>query len=142
MKILFVCTGNTCRSPMAELFFNHHRRSIGKSPCAGSCGISTADGLTISANAAAVMKENQIDPDSFVSTAATHKIIDEADFIFTMTANHRRALVSALPEYAGKIFTLLGDEDVSDPFGQSVEVYRKTFEMMRPQLAKIAEEIP
>ena len=142
MKILFVCTGNTCRSPMAELFFNHHRRTIGKSPCAGSCGISTADGLPISANAAAVMLENEIDPDAFASTAATREIIDEADFIFTMTSGHRRALVSALPEHEGKIFTLLGDDDVSDPFGQSTEVYRQTFEMRRPRLTEIAEKMP
>ena len=142
MEILFVCTGNTCRSPMAELFFNHYRQTIGKSPCAASCGISTADSLPISANAGAVMQENGIEPGAFKSSAATLEQIDRADFIFTMTSSHRKALVSALPEYADKIFTLLGENDVSDPFGQNLEVYRSTFEMMRPTLIKLAEQLP
>ena len=88
------------------------------------------------------MQENGIEPGAFKSSAATLEQIDRADFIFTMTSSHRKALVSALPEYADKIFTLLGENDVSDPFGQNLEVYRSTFEMMRPTLIKLAEQLP
>ena len=88
------------------------------------------------------MLENGIDPSSFRSSAATLKAITEADAVYTMSSSHRNALITALPEFAGKISLLMGDRDVSDPYGQSVDVYRKTFEMMRPKLIEIAEELP
>lgn len=142
MKILFVCTGNTCRSPMAELFFNYYRKMIGKSPCGGSCGISTSNGLPISRNAAQVLLENGIDSTAFRSSAATVEAISQADAVYTMSSSHRNAIISALPEFSGKIHLLLGNRDVSDPFGQSVDVYQQTFELMRPELMKIAENLP
>lgn len=142
MKILFVCTGNTCRSPMAELFFNHYREKLGKSQCAASCGISTSDGLPISSNASAVMMELGIDAATFRSTAPTADLILEADYIYTMTSGHRKALLTALPELSEKTFTLLEGKDVSDPFGQNLDVYRQTFEMMRPRLMELAEKLP
>lgn len=141
MKVLFVCTGNTCRSPMAELFFNHYRKKIGKTPCGKSCGISTCDDLPISGNAAAVMLENGIDSSGFRSSSATLEAISEADVIYTMSSHHRNALVSALPEFAGKISLLMENRDVSDPFGGNIDIYRRTFDMMRGKLIEIAEKL-
>ena len=61
MKILFVCTGNSCRSPMAELYFNHMARQKGLDITAASAGIYANDGGPISRGAAAVMQELGID---------------------------------------------------------------------------------
>ena len=141
MQILFVCSGNTCRSPMAELYFNECRQLAGKTTCAKSAGIATEDGLPISANAFKVMQELEIDASDFRSTQLTLKLIEESDMIFTMTGSHKKTLISCVPEFAAKIDTLLQGTDVSDPYGGNLQCYKQTFSMMKEQLEKLAAEI-
>ena len=88
------------------------------------------------------MLELGIDAATFRSTAPTTDLILEADCIYTMTSGHRRALLTALPDLSDKTFTLLEGKDVCDPFGQSLDVYRQTFEMMRPRLMELAGKSP
>ena len=88
------------------------------------------------------MLEIGIDAATFRSTAPTADLILEADCIYTMTSGHRKALLTTLPELSEKTFTLLEGKNVSDPFGQNLDVYRQTFEMMRPRLMELAEELP
>ena len=138
--ILFVCTGNTCRSPMAELYFNYCRKLAGKSACAASCGIATANGLSISENAAKVMEQFGIDSSTFRSTRANRDLLDKAEAIFTMSSSHKRAIEAAYPEFSEKISTLLDRMDVDDPYGMDFNAYMETFNMMKDKIEFLAKK--
>ena len=142
MKILFICTGNTCRSPMAELYFNHYRKLNGKSPCASSCGVATSDNRPISVNAAKVMELLGIDASLFRSTIATGDILAAADKIFVMSAKHQRVIERCFPEFSGRTSLLLDGRDVADPYGMGFDTYMATFNMMKEKIELLADTLP
>ena len=118
MNILFVCSGNTCRSPMAERYLNaqgiYGILSL-------SCGF-TGEGEAVSANAVAVMNELGIDIGNHKSRLISPELIDCADKIYCMGENHKSVLLSA--GVSSKKLEILGG-GIPDPFGQSTEVYRE-----------------
>ncbi|OAT79575.1 phosphatase [Bacillus sp. MKU004] len=130
MRILFVCTGNTCRSPMAEAVMRHRGKEQFE---VKSSGVFAMDGSDASFQAKEVLKENDIKHEHASSTLRK-KDIDWADYVFTMTAHHKWTIMDQYPESSDKVFTLkeyvLEDPenmDVSDPFGGSVDIYRHTY---------------
>lgn len=134
--VLFICTGNTCRSPMAELCFAGMLKGKVRSV---SAGLYAFDGEAMSGNSLAVLAENGIDGSMFRSQSVTYDLVRESSLILTMTASHRRELLMRVPEASEKCFTLLADADVSDPFGQSTGVYRETLAEIRRGLEKWKE---
>lgn len=118
MRVLFVCTGNTCRSPMAEGIYNS------LSEGAFSRGL-MAEGGNASVNAIKAVKKLGIDISKHASRQLTIEDIDEADLVLTMTEGHKRAILNAVPD-TDKVFTIgeyAGKSDVSDPYGSTEEVY-------------------
>ncbi|MBR4909954.1 MAG: ribosomal protein S18-alanine N-acetyltransferase [Clostridia bacterium] len=116
MDILFVCSGNTCRSPMAEGYLNSKNIS---GLTAKSCGFMGA-GEPATPEAVAAMREIDIDISAHRSATVSRELI-AADKIYCMGDSHRQALIAAGVEN-DKVFVLGGG--ISDPFGHGIAVYR------------------
>ena len=128
-KVLVVCTGNSCRSPMAEGWLNP--RLAGKGWTAESAGVAAWGGAPPTPEAVEAMWEIGVDISAHRSRKLTVGAVAEATMILAMAESHRREIVQAYPEAAGKTFLLNSfgpgpARDVADPMGFSVEVYRRT----------------
>lgn len=155
-KILFVCTGNTCRSSMAEAMFKKllQDHDIQGVQCT-SAGMAVFAPDRASAQAVEVMKQQGIDLSQHRARQVTGEMIGEADLILTMTSGHRDQLLRMYPDVANKVFTLKefanhtdencdihrGAIDVSDPFGLSVPYYEQCSKEIYECLCKILEKI-
>ena len=137
-KIVFVCTGNTCRSPMAQGLFLKLLRERGVTDVeVVSAGTSAADGLPASEHAIAAATELGADISGHRSRQVSHELLDRADAIFCMTDGHAE-IVSALAP-AEKIFTLPGG--VPDPYGGDLNAYRACAAAILDKLRPIAEQV-
>lgn len=144
VHVLFVCTGNTCRSPMAEAILKSMKIEGLE---VKSAGVFTSDGLPASTNAQKVLDKEKI-PHSHQSTQLTEETIRWADYILTMTRGHKQMIVDLYPDSKGKIYTLkefageTEDLDISDPFGGSLEIYEQTYKEIFRYIEKAIEKLP
>jgi glycine hydroxymethyltransferase len=128
--VLFVCTGNVCRSPMAEGMFRRAVQGRGGFR-ALSAGLGAVEGQPPSAHAIQAVKELQIDISSLRSHMLTPELVQQADYIFGMTHSHVDTVTLLYPHAAEKTFLLREfdetldtfEKDISDPIGGSYEVY-------------------
>ncbi|HOU21152.1 MAG: low molecular weight protein arginine phosphatase [Kiritimatiellae bacterium] len=126
-KVLVVCTGNTCRSPMAAGWLN--RKLADKGWIAESAGVAAWRGSPASPEAVEAMREIGVDISAHLSRGLTHEMVAGADIVLAATEGHRRELEQRFPDSAGKLFLLDGfgagpAHDVPDPIGSSMDVYR------------------
>ncbi|WAA09653.1 low molecular weight protein arginine phosphatase [Fervidibacillus albus] len=140
-NILFVCTGNTCRSPMAAALLQDKDVD---GLAVNSAGIFAMEGADASPLAKQVLNENDIKYDHS-STLLTEKEVDWADVILTMTKSHKDLINSRFGKTIGKTFTLKefvdeGEKDVADPFGGNIDTYRQTFQELAELIEKLVEK--
>ncbi len=144
VMVLFVCTGNTCRSPMAEgLFRQMAAERLGCRPedldahgvIVGSAGVAAWGGGRASSGALETMAECGIDLTGHESQPLTESLVRQADVIWTMTNAHRAAILAQFPEAADRVAVLSPDRaDVVDPIGGPVEAYRQCAGQIRAHL--------
>mgnify|MGYP000903474145 CR=1 FL=1 len=145
-KVVFVCTGNTCRSSMAEALFKKMLQDLGKQDEieVESYGIAAIEGQPASENAKKVMEMEGIDIKGHKAKQFREEVLD-ADLILAMTQSHKDYILNRFPKAKGKVFLLgefVGDySEISDPFGQSVEVYKKVADELKQKLSKTLERL-
>jgi tRNA threonylcarbamoyl adenosine modification protein (Sua5/YciO/YrdC/YwlC family) len=133
LMVVFVCTGNTCRSPMAEMLMK--KRVAEKLKCKieelddrgiviMSAGISAAPGGRAAAEGVQTLKERGLDLSQHESQPLSERIVRFADVIITMTRGHRDVILSHFPEAEPRVHLLSrGRGDVADPIGGPIELY-------------------
>lgn len=135
LNILLVCTGNTCRSPMAEAIGRDLLKEH-KDVWVSSAGVASADGLPASFEAVEAMSKLGLDLSAHRSRGVTRVMAEQADAIYTMTESHRRELAARFPEFADRIQRLDPQRDVADPIGGDLAVYEKAAVQIRGSLEK------
>jgi protein-tyrosine phosphatase len=149
---LFICTGNTCRSPLAEGFFR--KMLADRLQCAEdeladhgymvmSAGISAEVGLPASLESVEVARRAGVDLRNHESQPVTERLLEQADRIFTMTQSHREVLLASYPRLAPRLELLSRDKtDISDPIGGPQEEYEVALKAIEKNLRSILETLP
>lgn len=129
MNIIFVCTGNTCRSPMAEGFLKQMITGVGVSDVSvSSRGIAASDNAPASRFSVVASSELGADISSHTSRMLSEDDIANADLIITMTSSHAELIRSTFTQYAHKVFPIsqyVSCEEITDPYGGDIDTYRE-----------------
>ncbi|WP_027415226.1 low molecular weight protein arginine phosphatase [Aneurinibacillus terranovensis] len=144
MRILFVCTGNTCRSPMAEKLLQKMANDKGLDIEVQSAGLFASQGFAASDHAVRVLRKKGIEC-THASQPVTPELLEWADIILTMTESHRHTLWQKYPQYENKVYTLKEYTDLSPETNTRTaeldELYRELERKQEAFLAMNREEI-
>lgn len=143
--ILFVCTGNTCRSPMAEGLFR--KAAAGRDDLAvSSAGVAAAKGSPVSRETLKALKQRGAGLDGFKSRPVSDAILAEATHVFAMTEGHLAALEARFPSHSDKFFLVrefsgITDKrqglDVPDPIGMGQAAYDEVAKVLEAAIPAI-----
>jgi protein-tyrosine phosphatase len=128
--ILFVCTGNICRSPMAEGLLRHRlaQEGLSKRHRVASAGVWALDGHAASEHSITVMAERDIEISHHIAHTITAGDVAEAELILVMSREHQDVIGSTWPQYSWKVYRIseMADKrrDVRDPYGGPIDEYR------------------
>jgi protein-tyrosine phosphatase len=149
--LIFVCTGNTCRSPMAEAMMR--RRVADALKCSDadleehgvmivSAGISAQAGGRASPESAQVAQERGLDLSRHESQPLGERLLRFADLVLTLTRGHRDAIVAQWPDCASRVKLLCRDgSDIADPIGGPIELYRRCADQIDTELGAWLDQI-
>lgn len=149
---IFVCTGNTCRSPMSEAIFRKLLADRLRCPeddladrgfIVASAGLAAVSGAPAAAEAVEVLARRGLDLGAHASQPVTERLLDQADHIYAMTHGHRDAILSARPDLADRVELLgRGGTEIPDPIGGGIADYEVCEKELERNIRAIIEEIP
>ncbi|MEG2348717.1 MAG: low molecular weight protein arginine phosphatase [Clostridia bacterium] len=149
-KIMFVCTGNICRSPMAQYYMQKKIKDLKKENdfLISSCGTFAISGQAATSNAIIAMKQYNIDISKHRATNIHEIDIENYDLILCLTQEHKKNVAEIFPKVTDKLFTLkeyaFKNEkyiDIDDPWGLSLEVYKRSANEIVDGIDKIVEKM-
>lgn len=135
-NVLFICTANQCRSPMAEVIGRDKLTQAHPEVTwqVGSAGVRAVDGYPATPASATMAGRQGFDLSRHSSRALTSALVAETDLLVTMEAAHKQAILRAFPEASGRVFVLSeligGSEDVDDPIGLPFAEYERTYHLL------------
>jgi tRNA threonylcarbamoyl adenosine modification protein (Sua5/YciO/YrdC/YwlC family) len=134
-RVIFVCTGNICRSPMAEGLLRSKLKQLGKDRLVEitSIGVSAPLGMEASENAVRVMEEEGIDISGHKSRPLDAPLIKDADLIFVMEPKHKEIILAKVPQLSSKVYIL----NIKDPIGKPIEDYRQVLQSLKDELPRV-----
>jgi protein-tyrosine phosphatase len=129
-RILFVCTGNICRSPVAQYLAARLARDAGLSWTVASAGVEAEIGCGMTPGAVRSLASRGVRGALHVARRLDERMLADSDQVYALTDAHRRIIAARFPAHAGKISILrsaagLSDADVEDPYGESDAVYEE-----------------
>lgn len=150
MKIMFICTGNICRSAMAEGMMKKLINEHNIDAQIYSCGVYAETGDYSTYNAIEAMKEYEVNIENHRATNIRESKIEEMDLILCATLSHRQSVLHLYPELKGKVYTMKEyakldkngqDMDIKDPWGYDLNVYYNCALEIKKCLERTIEEL-
>jgi protein-tyrosine-phosphatase len=145
--ILFVCSGNTCRSPLAEVLMKRDLRERGiTNVSVSSAGVSAANGMRAAENSRLVARELGASLGGFRSSPLTARRMALADLVLTMEPGHRERILEIWPEAEDRVhviteFSGSGRPGISDPVGGPLSAYRKCGTALSDEVGRIVPRV-
>lgn len=148
-RILFVCTGNICRSPMAEGIFNHQAKEYKRDNeiSAWSAGTYAMDKDKVTKHSASALKDLGIDISHHQAQHVSYENLESSCLILTMTASHKFDLIKRFPEFSDKVFTIYeftendNEKNIEDPYGLPLETYVACAIEIKIAVSKVWEKL-
>ena len=147
-NLLFVCTANVCRSPMAEAIFNALAEEKGLPWRAASAGVAALVEEDITPNARAALEEVGIYPEGHRARQVSEAMLERADLVLVMSPSHARALSRHSGSLSDEVYTLQeyatgisSEEGIPDPYGYTMATFRASVRQLLSYVDKVVERL-